>query len=264
MMNNMSMPPVPPHLEDLGNRHFSFHPPILNIGPNHWLYRSATWNELMVRNARTAQDISVPRRFVGETSRLGDSVAVSLLRELEFRDGVVAPYRSQVIAMPVAVNGPPVVNQPRPQRKAPVVNISLAATSDSRAGRMAASAIAVGVAVCVVMAGMSRFGVEQPLSKVETARDQAYLDLGPEDDAASIARKLGAPDHQVWRDVEGPMRIRALYFAARGYSVILLGAGNDEPRYVGTFDGSGVPLHSVPLTNVTGGRPQSHQRRHGF
>src|SRR5258708_6729008 len=65
----MAVPPAPPPLEQLGPRPFSFYPPIGNIAHNEWLYQRATWSEVQVRNTKTAEEIWVPRRLVGEIPR---------------------------------------------------------------------------------------------------------------------------------------------------------------------------------------------------
>ena len=61
----MAVPPVPPPIEQLGPRPFSFFPSILNIEHNEWIYRQATWSEVLVENAKTHAEVWVPRRFIG-------------------------------------------------------------------------------------------------------------------------------------------------------------------------------------------------------
>jgi hypothetical protein len=100
----MSSPVIPPPLEALRNRPFSFYPAILNIEHNKWQYRKATWSDVLVVNARTGQEIWIPRRFLGEISSIEDPVViVGLLRELEYKEGAVWPYQRRVIEMPIAV-----------------------------------------------------------------------------------------------------------------------------------------------------------------
>ncbi|MDQ6704784.1 MAG: hypothetical protein M3Z85_02335, partial [Acidobacteriota bacterium] len=82
----MSIPPIPPPLEHLGSRHFSFYPPILNIEHNEWTYRSSTWSEILVVNVQSAMEVWIPRRFLGEVSRIEDPVLiVGLLKEIEYK-----------------------------------------------------------------------------------------------------------------------------------------------------------------------------------
>src|SRR6266480_572766 len=102
----MSIPPIPPPLEHLGARPFSFYPAILNIEHNEWLFRKATWSEVLVYNVKTSEEIWIPRRFMGEVSRIEDPVViVGLVKELEYRGGGILPHQRRVIEMPRWVNG---------------------------------------------------------------------------------------------------------------------------------------------------------------
>ena len=96
-------------------------PPILNIEHNEWLFRKATWSEILVVNCKTSNEIWIPRRFLGEVSRIEDPVLiVGLNRELEYKAGAVWPYQRRVIEMPVAVGGSAASNPaPAPERIAP-------------------------------------------------------------------------------------------------------------------------------------------------
>ncbi len=123
----MRAPSIPPPIAQLGSLAFSFYPAILNIQHNQWIYQSATWSEVMVRNTRTNETISIPRRYVGEVSSVEAPVAiVGLLTELEYREGAVLPAKHRVIEMPLAVNDSrPVWRERKPSEPAPVVGIRL-------------------------------------------------------------------------------------------------------------------------------------------
>src|SRR5918912_1057136 len=114
----MASPPIPPPLQHLTTRPFSFYPPILNIEHNEWLFRKATWSEILVVNCKSGNEIWIPRRFLGEVSRIEDPVLiVGLNRELEYKAGAVWPYQRRVIEMPLAVNAPaPPSADPTPDR----------------------------------------------------------------------------------------------------------------------------------------------------
>src|SRR5260370_69358 len=85
---SMAVPPVPPPIAQLGARPFSFYPAILNIQHNEWIYQGATWSEVLVRNTRTEDEISVPRRYLGEISLVDEPVMiVGLIKELEYKAG---------------------------------------------------------------------------------------------------------------------------------------------------------------------------------
>ena len=118
----MASPPIPPPFDDLRNRPLSFYPPILNVEHNEWLFRKATWPEILVANRKTGVEVWIPRRFLGEISRIDDPVLiVGLNSELEYRAGVVLPYRSSVLEMPLAVGGSsPAGPQAGPREPAPL------------------------------------------------------------------------------------------------------------------------------------------------
>src|ERR1700730_6240075 len=101
----MSIAPLPTPFQHLGGRRFSFYPPIRNLEPNEWLYRRATWSECVVANARTGEEVWVPRIFLGEVSRVDDPIMiVALNRELEWRGGAIIPRQRRVIELPVRVH----------------------------------------------------------------------------------------------------------------------------------------------------------------
>ena len=84
----MASPPIPPSLEHLATRPFSFYPPIVNVEHNEWLFRKATWSEILVVNCKSGAEVWISRRFVGEVSRIDDPVLiVGLNRELEYKGG---------------------------------------------------------------------------------------------------------------------------------------------------------------------------------
>src|SRR5271157_3573248 len=143
----MASPPIPPSLEHLSTRPFSFYPPILNIEHNEWLFRKATWSEILVVNCKSGAEIWISRRFVGEISRIDDPVViVGLNRELEYKGGAVWPYQRRVIEMPLAVGGTS-TGVPAPQERgapAPIVGIRLE-SNDKRIVRLIGGALAVGI-----------------------------------------------------------------------------------------------------------------------
>src|SRR5580698_849718 len=123
----MSAPPVPPFLEHPGRRPFSFYPPIRNVPHNKWFYRKASWSEVLVENTRTHEEVWIPRRYLGDISRLDEPVMmVALLKELEWQAGRILPAQRRVIEMPLAVNeGPRPLQRERPiaAGSAPVIGI---------------------------------------------------------------------------------------------------------------------------------------------
>src|SRR3982751_6626006 len=61
----MASPPIPPQLDHLITRPFSFYPPIIGVEHNEWLFRKATWSEILVVNCKTSNEVWIPRRFLG-------------------------------------------------------------------------------------------------------------------------------------------------------------------------------------------------------
>src|ERR1017187_141454 len=160
----MSSPVIPPPLEALRNRPFSFYPAILNIEHNKWQYRKATWSDVLVVNARTGQEIWIPRRFLGEISRIEDPVViVGLLKELEYKEGAVRADHRRWIAMPIAVGAsvrpPSPAQQPGP---APVVGIRLESNTDSHILRIVGGALVLGSVGAFVAVNVYRDSVLRP------------------------------------------------------------------------------------------------------
>ena len=157
----MPAPSVPPPIAELGARSFSFHPAILNISHNQWVYQSATWSEVLARNTRTNETISIPRRYVGEVSRVEAPVMiVGLLTVLEYRAGAVGPAKRRVIEMPLAANDS-MRARPRetPAALAPVVGIRLEDGAESRIPKLLLAGVALGVVGCVLAISLYRGGL---------------------------------------------------------------------------------------------------------
>src|ERR1039458_6395518 len=89
----MASPPIPPQLDHLITRPFSFYPPIVGIEHNEWLYKKASWSEILVVNCKNAEEIWISRRYIGEVSRTDDPVRiVGLKYELEYKGGMGVPF----------------------------------------------------------------------------------------------------------------------------------------------------------------------------
>ncbi len=148
----MPGPPIPASFESLGRRPFSFYPPIVNVEHNEWILRRANWTDFQVVNTKTKDELCVPRRFVGEGALVEEPVMiVGLVKELEYREGVVLPHIRRVIEMPRAVNAgrpSPVIGPPR---AAPVVGIRIEAEPGSKFWRMVVAAAAAAVLICVAV-----------------------------------------------------------------------------------------------------------------
>jgi hypothetical protein len=226
----MSIAPLPTHLQHLGGRRFSFYPPIRNLAePNEWLYRRATWSECVVVNTRSGEEIWLPRIFLGEVSRIDEPVMiVGLNRQLEWRGGKIIPLERRVIEFPGSANDSHAPHRSGPP--APVINIRLEPKPETRAWKWIGVAAILGAVAFTIVADVAR---QTPWrQRVDFSRGyRSYLQLGPGDDYASTVRKLGLPTRSGSNGV-----FRALTYATRRYSVILMGPAEDKAHYIGTLD----------------------------
>jgi hypothetical protein len=245
----VASPPIPPSLEHLVTRPFSFYPAIIGVEHNEWLFRKATWSEILVVNCKSGSEIWIPRRFIGEVCRIDDPVLiVGLNRELEFKAGAVWPYQRRILQMPVAVGAPPTsssADAPERSSPAPVVGIRLE-PSDKRVFKLIGIALAVAIGLYVVAVNLNRVGEIRQRSVTFTAKDQSFLDLSSRDDVLAVTNKLGPPATD--RSVEsGTIHFRALAYPDRKYTVILMGTDPRSARYIGVMDDNWRPMHSVDL-----------------
>ena len=240
----MSLPPISA-LNHLGNRGFSFYPPILNIEHNEWFFRRGTWSEILVVNSRSAQEIWIPRRFVGEVSLIEDPVViVGLVKELEYKEGAVWPHQRRVIEMPIAVGERARPPQPPHEALAPVIGIRTEAVADSRVGKLVGLTIlagAIGVTCCIGLSVL-REGSLKP-RQTYNAGDQRYLELTGADGYDAVLRLLGPPAGDRWQRGPGSNQFRRLWYPMRGYSVILMGDSRANARYIGAVDADGNPIY---------------------
>jgi hypothetical protein len=242
----MSLPPISA-LEHLGNRRFSFYPPILNIEHNEWFFRRGTWSEILVGNSRGNLEVWIPRRFLGEVSQIEDPVViVGLVKELEYKAGAVWPHQRRVIEMPVAVGQSRRAPQPQGDAPAPVIGIRTESVTDSRMGKLVGFTMLVGVVASFIAVNVFREGPLRPRI-VYNGGDQSYLQLTHDDDYYAVVRRLGNPGQDRWQSETGAIQFRRLWYPERAYSVILMGDARNDARYIGTVDANWTPLHWVPL-----------------
>jgi len=245
----MSSPLPPAQLEHLGSRPFSFYPPILNVERNEWLFRKATWSEVLVVNCKSGEEIWIPRRFLGEVSRVEEPMLiVGLTRELEYKGGSVWPFQRRVIEMPVAVGAESASAPLEPGRPeaAPVAGIRLQPTTENRIFRLIAGAILVSMLLYFGIVNLTRIGdIRQRV--VPAGKDQSYLELSSRDDFTAVTGKLGPAQADRWLVPSGEIQFRALVYPDRNYIVILMGSTRDSAKYIGTMSSNWKPLHSVDL-----------------
>jgi hypothetical protein len=248
----MASPPIPPSLEHLATRPFSFYPPIINIEHNEWLYRKATWSEILVVNCKSGTEIWISRRFVGEISRIDDPVLiVGLTRELEYKGGAVWPYQRRVIEMPLAVGAaastPGPARAPERSSPAPIVGIRLE-SSDRRVVRFIGIALMAGILLCIVALNLNRVG-QWRQRFTYTASDQSFLDLTGRDDYLTVVQKMGPPATDHSREI-GTIYYRALGYPDRHFTLILMGREQSTATYIGTMDQNWHPVTSGPNADL--------------
>lgn len=250
MGSAVAVPPIPPSMDHLATRPFSFYPPIIGVEHNEWLFRKATWSEILVVNCKSSAEIWIPRRFMGEVSRIDDPVLiVGLNRELEFKAGAVWPYQRRVIEMPMAVGGfpaPPAENPPERGGPAPIVGIRLE-SSDKRIFRLIGGTVAIAIVLYILAVNLNRVGELRQRTVSYTTKDQQFLELSSRDDFLAVVQKLGPPASDRWQTESGAIQYRALGYPDRHYTVILMGQDRGSARYIGALDDKWVPVHSVEL-----------------
>jgi hypothetical protein len=245
----MSVPPLPPSLETLGKRPFSFYPPVLNIEHNEWIFQKSSWSEFLVTNSKTGMEVWVPRRFLGEVSRVDEPVMiVGLKRELEYRAGTLVAHERRVIEMPKAVNDharPPLPEQAPPSALSSI-GLSMNDGAESKIGKVILGALAVGLLVTFLV--VSYFRSKSDVNNVTFVPIvQQQLGLTARDEFGTVVRKLGQPSEDRWRPETGEMQYRILRYPEKGIYVILMGMERDKARYIGSMDESWKPVDSVEL-----------------
>jgi hypothetical protein len=228
-----------PALEELGDRPFSFYPAILNIEHNEWTLKRAAWSEILVTNAKTGQELWVPRRFVGEVSSVGEPVMIiGLNKELEFKAGAVWPRQRRLISMPRA--GSRFLSSEKTAGEQPHFGGGHRISGpEAKVGRLIGGVLLVGVALLVIVVAIT----QRPVSY--KGIEQLSLQLNGYDDYNSIVRKFGAPSEDHWRSESGEIQYRALRFKDHNFTLILMGVDRKSARYIGAMDKNWVPVHSV-------------------
>jgi hypothetical protein len=246
-MNLMSVPLIA-GLAELRHGRFSFYPAIVGVQHNEWILRRATWTEILVANAKTSEEILIPRRFVGEVSSIEAPFRiVGLVKELEYREGVVLPHRRSVIEMPRAVNDFSRANF-RPALNgspAAVVAIRAEPCGESRFWRVLRGSVAAGILICLAVIFVvrdahlgARFGWTSPTPRLPN--------LNPQDDYSSVVTKLGNPTSDRWfQSALGSGGYRRLWYSRRGVTLILTGTNPDNARYAGMLNRDGEIMHSM-------------------
>jgi hypothetical protein len=242
------MPIIAAGLADLRHGRFSFYPAIVGMHHNEWILRRATWTDILVANAKTSEEICIPRHFVGEVSSIEAPYRiVGLVKELEYREGIVIPHRRVVLEMPRAVgdfsrSSLRLALYPRP---AGVVAIRAEPDGESRLRRILRGSIAAGFLACLAVIFVVR-DAHLGAGFGWTSASSRLPNLNAGDDYDSVVRKLGSPVSDRWFDSQnGSGGYRRLWYPRRGVILILTGASSTSAHYAGSLNRNGKIVHSL-------------------
>jgi hypothetical protein len=242
--SSMASPPIPPSLDHLGGRPFSFYPPIVQVEHNEWLFCKATWSEIQVVNSQSGAELWIPRRFVGEVSRVDDPVLiVGLNRELELKSGIVIPCHRRVIQMPVAGSAVRPGSGESHTTGASPLGIRLE-PSDRRMLKAILLAVSTLVVLYLLALSFIHVGELRQKNPVLVGRDLSYVSLNGHDDFVAVTQKIGAPATDNQQEI-GTILYRALGYPQRRYTVILMGRDKNSMSYIGAMDQNWHPIHFV-------------------
>ncbi|MBM3812944.1 MAG: hypothetical protein FJW20_15070 [Acidimicrobiia bacterium] len=251
----MASTPVPPQIDDLGERKFSFYPPIVNVEHNEWTFVRGNWSEILVKNTKSEAEIWIARSYLGEISKVEEPVMImGLRRELEYKGGGVWPHTRRVLPMPasktVARGGPPVgeapVKQSSPVAEAVAALRSGGSGTESGMGRMIVGALVVGLLITVAAVAVLRLRSTGGTVEFQPVL-QADLGFTGQNDYFDVVRKLGKPDEDRWKSDLGERQYRALHYRKAGIIVILMGADRETAHYIGAKDAKWRIIHAVEL-----------------
>src|ERR1035438_7270869 len=247
-------PHIPTPLDHLGHRRFSIFPSLVDVEHNEWLFRRSDWDEIQVVNTKTNLELWIPRRFLGGVSSTeAPIVIVGLLKELEYREGVVVPLVRRVIEMPRAVNDAPrpAGYAPAPGRLAPVVGIRTESDTRPSQGRGLLPKVALGLLTCVVGLVLFRDGPLSTRARFLSAPVRVPLPYTANDDYLSIVSRAGRPSSDFVRTPPAGGEVHLLRYPDRGYALVLFGPDRDQARYIGAVGRGGRVIHSVTLSDGT-------------
>ena len=238
----MSEPAIPT-LEELGPRHFSFYPAILNTEHNDWVLKELKWSEILVGNVKTGAEIWIPRRYVGEVASVEDPVTIlGLTRELEYKAGTVWPRDRRVLKMPANVaRTSQEASGGLPLSSPPSFLSRFASGPEMKVGRLVGTVLGVGLIAILIVAGV----LFRPVKF--QGIEQASLPLTGEDDYAAVVRKVGPPSEDHWRADTGELQYRVLSYKDKPYVLVLMGTERDNARYIGAMNKDWKPVHSVSI-----------------
>jgi hypothetical protein len=232
-----------PTLEELGERPFSFYPPLLGVEHNEWTYVKSTWSEIQVHNTKTDQSIWIPRRFVGEVSQVDEPIMiVGLLKELEYRGGTVWPHERRLVEMSKPVSEP--TRAATTEAAAPPRTVARMGGAESKVGRFLAYAIGAGLLLCVAVVLIMREGGPGNRVVYNTVL-QSDLGFTGTDDYYAVVNRFGPPAEDRWRSDQGELQYRLLWYPDRGLYIVLMGPDRKDVHYIGALDKNWRVVHAI-------------------
>lgn len=245
-MSEAPLPTLPPPFDVTGDRAFSFYPPILGIEHNEWRAQQATWSEILVANTKSDHSLWVPRRYIGDLSRVDEPVMiVGLKKELEHKAGGVWPHEKRVLSMP-PLSTVPVSREPEPAPMPGPMNIRMDSGAEARIGRMILVSLVVAVAGLAIVVAFYRGRTSGEQVEFRSVL-QSNLGLSAQDDYFAVVRKLGQPQEDRWRADQGELQFRGLKYPDRKITIILMGSDRKNARYIGSVNGEGLVIDSVDM-----------------
>lgn len=240
--------PIPPTLDDLGGRPFSFYPPIIHIEHNEWIFQKGNWSEILVKNPKMGLEVWIPRSYLGEISKIDEPVMiVGLRKELEYKGGSVWPYTRRVLTMP-GKSIPPLdaaveaAVPPHSIRE----SLRLNEGAEGGVGRMLLWVAVVGVALVGAVAGYLNLRNTGGTVVYEGVL-QADLGFTGETNYFDVVRKLGTPERDRYKAETGERQYRFLIYPKQNLVVVLMGVERGKEVYIGAKDLNGRVVHAIDL-----------------
>ena len=235
-------------LEGLGDRRFSFQPPMGNVAENQWILRREEWSEILVYNPAGAFEVWVPKAFLAGCSE--DPAAgpvLNLAKEIFYQGGSVWPTPRRHIEMPPAPAAAPETAGTGAAAAAPLPeSMGRAGGAESRMVKMVGIAIGASVAIVLLIFGWFQLANSRQ-SVTISARDQTYLALSRDDDYFAVIQLMGRPTDDRWQSATAGVTLRAMAYPDRGFTIMLMGPTHDSAKYIGTVDDKWRPLHWIKL-----------------
>ena len=218
---------------------------------NEWEFRRAHPDEIQVMNTKSLQELWIPRGFLSGVSSIEEPfVIVGLLKELEYREGIVVPHVRRVIQMPLAANDipRPWLNIPaEPGQLAPVVGIRVESTPESQKGRKMLGAVAAGILTCVVGMVIFRDATAGARARFLRPASRISLPFTANDDYESVVDRIGYPESTRSRATSDGRALYLLRYPDRAFTLVLQGTDRIHAVYIGALGRGGRVIHSITL-----------------